>query len=59
MTFQPRRIPCRSPRRAIQGKPGERLDGRAVQVLYQLINPPAHITSGLLLDVDLQGGLSR
>ena len=46
-------------RRAIQGKPGERLDGRAVQVLYQLINPPAYITSGLLLDVDLQGGASR
>lgn len=43
-------------RRAIQGKPGERLDGRAVQVLYRLIDPPAHIRPGLLLDADLQGG---
>ncbi len=44
-------------RRAIQGKPGERLDGRAVQVLYRLVDPPAHIRPGLLLDVDLEGGV--
>jgi len=48
--------PRAAARRAIQGKPGERLDGRAVQVLYRLIDPPAHLRPGLLMDVDLQSG---
>lgn len=48
--------PRAAARRAIQGKPGERLDGRAVQVLYLLIDPPAHLRPGLLLDVDLKSG---
>jgi len=46
--------PQAAARRAIKGKPGERLDGRAVQVLYQLLNPPEYLRPGLLMDVDLQ-----
>jgi len=48
--------PQAAARRAIQGKPGERLDGRAVQVLYRLVDPPPHLRPGLLMDVDVQCG---
>ncbi len=50
--------PRAAARRAIQGKPGERLDGRAVQVLYRLIDPPDYLRPGLLIDVDLESGAS-
>jgi len=40
-------------RRALAGKPGERLDGRAVQVLYRLADPPAYLRPGLLLEADI------
>lgn len=40
-------------RRAIAGKPGERLDGRAIQVLYRLVDPPAYLRPGLLLEADI------
>lgn len=43
-------------RRSIAGKPGERLDGRALQVLYQLIDPPPFVHPGFMLEVDLQAG---
>lgn len=45
--------PRAAPRRAIPGKPGERLDGRAVQVLYRMEDPPGYIRPGLLLEVDI------
>lgn len=48
--------PQAAARRAIPGKPGERLDGRAVQVLYQIIDPPPYLRPGLLLEVDLEAG---
>lgn len=46
--------PRAQPRRALPGKPGERLDGRAVQVLYRLVDPPPHLRPGMLLEVDLR-----
>lgn len=46
--------PRAEPRRALPGKPGERLDGRAVQVLYRLADPPPHLRPGMLLEVDLR-----
>lgn len=48
--------PRAAARRAIPGKPGERLDGRAVQVLYRLLDPPSHLRPGLLLEVDIDAG---
>lgn len=45
--------PKAGPRRAIAGVPGERLDGRAVQVLYRLQSPPAYYRPGLMLESDL------
>lgn len=47
--------PRAAARRAIPGKPGERLDSRAVQVLYRLVEPPAYLRPGLLLEIDLEG----
>lgn len=45
--------PRAAARRAVPGKPGERLDGRAVQVLYRLVDPLPHLRPGLLLEVDI------
>ncbi|MBN8524716.1 MAG: efflux RND transporter periplasmic adaptor subunit [Planctomycetes bacterium] len=45
--------PRAAARRAILGKPGERLDGRAVQALYHLVDPPVHLRPGLLMEIDL------
>lgn len=47
--------PSAAARRSIPGKPGERLDSRAMQVLYRLVDPPAYLRPGLLLEVDLEG----
>lgn len=41
-------------RRALAGKPGERLDGRAVQALYRILDPPEHLRPGLLLEADIE-----
>jgi HlyD family secretion protein len=43
-------------RRSLAGKPGERLDGRALQVLYRLVDPPACMHPGFMLEVDLDVG---
>lgn len=48
--------PKAGPRRAIAGVPGERLDGRAVQVLYRLVDPPPYYRPGLMLEADLDAG---
>lgn len=47
--------PRAAARRAIPGKPGERLDSRAMQTLYRLVDPPEYLRPGLLLEVDLEG----
>lgn len=45
--------PLAEVRQALPGAPGERLDARAVQVLYDLVSPPAHFRPGVLLEIDV------
>lgn len=48
--------PLAAVREALPGIPGERLDARAVQVLYDVVEPPSHFRPGVLLEVDLSAG---
>lgn len=48
--------PRASTRRAINGQPGERLDGRVLHVLYRLIDPPPGMHPGFLLEIDIAAG---
>lgn len=51
--------PRASTRRAIAGQPGERLDGRVLQILYRLVDPPAGMHPGFLLEVDIAAGATE
>lgn len=46
--------PLAGQRQSMLGIPGERMDGRSLQVLYALASPPAYVRPGLMLEVDLQ-----
>lgn len=48
--------PRAAARRASSGLPGERLDGRVMQVLYRLVDPPEGMRPGFLLDLDIAAG---
>ncbi len=48
--------PLAGARQALAGRPGERLDGRAMRVLYRIDGAPAWVHPGFLLEVDLDAG---